>query len=368
VNQRTFVFPTRYSVANKYALWNAADDVAGIKLYPKTGDTIKFTNCLFISESRYRWEFDASSATSGWTGDFSGITIVGANVTLQAVFTFSGMKFIDCPVFTLNAAVMQSCTFQGTTVTGGSPGDADNIASSSFTSAGTGHALVVTGTAATMTLSGLTFTDYAASDGSTGNEAIYINIATGSMTINVTNGGTTPSVRTAGCVITKVNARTVRVTAKDANTGSVIQGARVGLWATTGTSVGITRTGSTAYVAHTSHGYQTGQKVVIFGADQGEYNGIKTITYSNANEYTFTVSGTPATPATGTITSHKVILDADTNASGIVEDTAYNYVSDLNVEGRARKGSAATYYKTSPISGTITSAAGFDATIFMVED
>jgi hypothetical protein len=107
---------------------------------------------------------------------------------------------------------------------------------------------------------------------------------------------------------------------------------------------------------------------VIFGADQGEYNGIKTITYSNANEYTFTVSGTPATPATGTITSHKVILDADTNASGIVEDTAYNYVSDLNVEGRARKGSAATYYKTSPISGTITSAAGFDATIFMVED
>jgi len=79
------------------------------------------------------------------------------------------------------------------------------------------------------------------------------------------------------------------------------------------------------------------------------------------------VSGTPTTPATGTILSHRVILDGDTNVSGIVETTAFNYTSDLAVTGRVRKGTSSIYYKTSPVSGTITSA-GFDATAFMVKD
>jgi len=357
----SFQFPTAYDGVN-YFLWNAAANVAGIKFYPQTGDVIKFTNCLFTGETAYRWEFDASSATSGWTGDFSGTTLVGATVTLRPVMTFSGMKFVSCPAFTLNSAVVDGDTFYNTKVSAASPADAADISHCAFTSGGTGHAIEIGGAAASFELHGCTFSGYS---GTSTNAAIYVNIASGTMTISITGGGDTPSVRTAGATVTVVNARTVRVTAKDASTGSVIQTARVGLWATTGASVTITRSGSTATVAHTAHGYQTGQKVVIFGANQGEYNGIKTITYLSADSYTFTVSGTPDTPATGTIASHRGILDGDTNSSGIVENTAFPYTSDLDVTGRVRKGNA---YRNAPVSGTITNAAGFDATAFMVSD
>jgi hypothetical protein len=46
-----------------------------------------------------------------------------------------------------------------------------------------------------------TLSGYAASDGSTGDEAIYVNVGSGSLTITVL-GGTTPSIRTAGATVT----------------------------------------------------------------------------------------------------------------------------------------------------------------------
>lgn len=68
---------------------------------------------------------------------------------------------------------------------------------------------------------------------------------------------------------------------------------------------GLTRSGSTATVDQgAAHSYVTGDIVTIAGADQSEYNGDHTITVTGANTYTFSVTGTPATPATGTITSH----------------------------------------------------------------
>ena len=64
----------------------------------------------------------------------------------------------------------------------------------------------------------------------------------------------------------------------------------------------ITRSSTTATVTtSTAHGYVTGQKVVISGATQTDYNGAFTITVTNATVFTYTVAGSPATPATGTI-------------------------------------------------------------------
>lgn len=67
------------------------------------------------------------------------------------------------------------------------------------------------------------------------------------------------------------------------------------------TTVTITRSGTTATVAHTSHGYTKDTQVQISGATQTDYNGIHSITVVNANSYTFSVSNSPTTPATGTI-------------------------------------------------------------------
>lgn len=70
------------------------------------------------------------------------------------------------------------------------------------------------------------------------------------------------------------------------------------------TLTSITRSGSTATATYTSHGFKAGQLVYIAGANETEYNGNKRVlTVPDANTFTFTVSGTPATPATGTITA-----------------------------------------------------------------
>lgn len=71
----------------------------------------------------------------------------------------------------------------------------------------------------------------------------------------------------------------------------------------------ITRTDSTATATKIGHGYQSGQRVTISGASQTEYNGTVLITSVTANTFTYTVSGTPVTPATGTITAATVAIN-----------------------------------------------------------
>lgn len=67
----------------------------------------------------------------------------------------------------------------------------------------------------------------------------------------------------------------------------------------------ITRSGSTATAtASVNHGYKVGDMVIITGAGQTEYNGLQTITAKSCTTFDFTVSGTPASPATGTITAN----------------------------------------------------------------
>ena len=69
----------------------------------------------------------------------------------------------------------------------------------------------------------------------------------------------------------------------------------------------ITRSGSTATVTSTTrHGLFNGFKVRIRGAAQAEYNGDFTASVSSPTVFTITVSGSPATPATGTLSLNKL--------------------------------------------------------------
>lgn len=70
------------------------------------------------------------------------------------------------------------------------------------------------------------------------------------------------------------------------------------------TILSITRNGSTATVSFsTAHGYRSTipQVIAISGADQSEYNGEFFIGNVTANTFDITITGTPATPATGSI-------------------------------------------------------------------
>lgn len=53
----------------------------------------------------------------------------------------------------------------------------------------------------------------------------------------------------------------------------------------------------------TGHGFSDGDPVVIAGANQQEYNGTFNITVIDVNTFSYTITGSPTTPATGTITA-----------------------------------------------------------------
>ncbi len=73
--------------------------------------------------------------------------------------------------------------------------------------------------------------------------------------------------------------------------------------AQTPTSITLGSDGVTATVALTGHLFADGDVVDIAGATQTEYNGSPNITYVDADHFTYQVTGTPASPATGTITA-----------------------------------------------------------------
>src|SRR3989338_400192 len=361
-------FPSQKNYAKKVVNYNGIDNEVGFTYYPGASDTIIHRSSVISSPSKYHWRIHASASASA-SYDFSGLSIIGAgDVTLQAVTTFTGMSFTDCPAITQNGAVMTSCTFTDSVVNASSPANADNISASDFVSSGTGHGMIITGTAADITLTGLTFTGYS---GTSANAAIYVNIASGSMIISIAGGGSIPSIRTAGCSVTVQNAVTVKVTAKDADTLAAIVGARVLMEADTGgdlpagASVSITRTGTTPSVAHTAHGLSNGAKVGIRGADQIEYNGVFTISNVSTNAYDYTMSSDPGSSATGTPTATAVILSDVTDASGILQTTSFNYTGNQPITGNVRKATSGTKYKTGALTGTIIST-GLNTTILLL--
>jgi len=72
-------------------------------------------------------------------------------------------------------------------------------------------------------------------------------------------------------------------------------------------------------------------------------------------------SGGPETQGT-------ILLNGLTNASGVYQDTAYNYIGDQSIQnGRVRKSSSSPYYKPTTISGTITST-GISLTAVLIRD
>ncbi len=318
--------------------------------------------------------------------------LFGETITLNTLCTSTDDKFIECELIvpggiTLTRPVFTNCdaitlTAANDLISGGSTAlhntaanipfittdDLANITNHAFVNtSGVGHAIEITATG-TYAFVGNTFTGYGA-DAS--NAAAIYNNSGGLVTINISGGGGTPTFRNGTSASTVVNAGAVSttITVLDARDNSVVENARVLVTCTaTGDepfedTVTITRSGSTASVAHTAHGMANGDKVLIEGAVENEYNGVYAITNSSANAYDYTVSGTPATPATGTILATAVIIDGLTNASGVITDSR-SYTSDQGITGNVRKSSATPFFKASPaLSGTIDTADGLSITV-----
>lgn len=123
--------------------------------------------------------------------------------------TLTSTTFRRCGLVTTGGATLTGCTIDDTTDTAkavivSSPANAAKITNTTFVRGDSAHnGLEIGGTAANITLTGLEFSGYSATVDA--DKAIYVNISTGSMTINVSGGsGVTLSshVRTAGCTVT----------------------------------------------------------------------------------------------------------------------------------------------------------------------
>lgn len=251
-------------------------------------------------------------------------------------------------------------------------GEFDDMA---FTQGVNAHHAIEFGTNSplTMTVRGLVSAGFDASDAANGS-FFHVLRTTGTVTINVVGGSGNFSFKSAGATVNIViDPVTSLFTVLDEN-GAPLENARVKMEASDGTgdlpfsdTVTITRSGSVASVAHTAHGMVDNNIVAIRNADQPEYNGSKVITNVTTNAYDYTVSGTPTTPATGTIDATGCVVSGLTDVNGEISDTR-TWTQPQPIIGKARKSSASPFYKSSLITGTISTTLGISTTNVMIRD
>jgi len=142
----------------------------------------------------------------------------------QSNSTVEDTTFARCNQVTLGGATMSGCIFSnstaavallaGTSVT--------TLSNAQFISSGTGHGLELTG-GTSHTLTNVTFSGYAGTNGSTGNEAVYVNIGSGTVTIT---SDTDFSYRTAGATVVKnIGQKTLTISNVIAGSDIVIKSA-----------------------------------------------------------------------------------------------------------------------------------------------
>lgn len=148
-------------------------------------------------------------------------------ITCTSEVTLTSCAITSVGLITQSSAVFTDCTFVNLTgAVGILSDDPSKISDCTFTSDGTGHAIEIS-VPGTYTFDGNIFSGYGSND--TTDAAIYNNSG-GAVTLNITGGGSTPTIRNGtGASTTVNNAVTISVTVKN-TAGSAIQNARVAVY------------------------------------------------------------------------------------------------------------------------------------------
>jgi hypothetical protein len=326
-------------------------------VFVHTAGTIDFDNCQFTDMDTFTLIAGSDIQGSTWRR-CNAITAPGSTLNNSSVLASSVAA--DASALVWNVATDPDGKLDGMT----------------FSKGATAHHAIELGasTPASISLRGWTVTGFNTVDGN--NDSVILNTSGKAITVNVFDATGTISFKNSGVGSSTTivsGAVSLNINVKD-TAGTNIQSARVLLKASDGTgpfpfedTVTITRSGTTATVSHTAHGMAVADKVQIKGADQPEYNGVFSITNPSTNAYDYTVSGSPASPATGTIKATFVALHDLTNASGNVTASRV-YATDQPVTGVVRKSTSSPYYQTGPLGGTVDSATGYTANVQLVSD
>jgi hypothetical protein len=320
--------------------------------------TVSMTGCLFLDMDTFAFD------TNG---------------------TIDTCSFVGCGQITHGGADFDSCNFEGYEGTAGTAymtyaesvdpdGEIDNCAFTKGTAATHAIEFDATNTPTTITLRGIDFSGYNASNGNN-DSTLYFPSTTKSYTVNLVgcSGNISYRVGSGGSVSLVTNPVTLKVTVKDADDATVIQGVRVLIWVKNGNnypyqaSVSITSSGTTATVSHTAHGLSTNDNVLIEGANEEAYNGAYQITVTGVDAYTYTMAESASSPATGTLISTFCPINGDTDVNGEISDSR-TYTVDQAIAGRARKSTSSPLYKQGRIDDIIDNVDGRDVSVFLISD
>lgn len=296
------------------------------------------------------------------------------NVTLTSACTINGE--VECQLLTQGSADIENAVIKTNALTSVAClqdptfGTTTDLNNTEFVETGAGHAVEIP-VVGSYTLTELTWTGYGAD--TTDDAALDLTATTGTYNLTI-SGGTTPTFKTAGATVNIIaGAVDTTITVKDEN-DAALENARVLVEAGDGTgdlpfedSVTITNVTTTASVSHTAHGMSDGEKVVIRGADQQDYNGVFPITNVTTNAYDYTMSGDPGTNATGTITATGAVVEGLTNVSGVVTASA-PFTVDQNVRGVVRKSTSTPFYKLVSFTDVVDKDTGLAKAVQMVLD
>jgi len=375
----------------------------GLTNFTDSNKSIVIDNTEWVQSNFNRIEIRNASSVVNWTN----ITITALGTVSKGQFevvdnaevNLDSCTFTDMTtfIFQSNSAVTNS-TFRrcGQITGGGADFDAclftnstaavslvlinlNQATNCTFQSDGSNHAVDLGTVPSTTSMNWNNYlTGYATSDGSTGNEAIRVNVAASqTLTINVGAGYSSPSVYNTGSgSVSVVSGQvTTSVTVTDLSDGSEISGARVLLWATTNVNklpnaiTSIIGSGTTATVAQTAHGLASGDNVIVSGVtNDDDYNGVFQVTVTNANEYTYTTTeNLGSSPASGTIVVKWAIITGTTDGNGYIEDVR-SFNNAQPIQGWVRKTSSSPYYQQGAITGTIDTSSGFDTNVQLATD
>jgi len=191
-------------------------------------------NISAANPTNARWSLTIDAAGIAEFTDTAGVWSGSDTITLRSTATLSDTTLINGTSLVQNSATLSGVTvLSANTATGVGyiQSNAPNLISDSSFTFSAGHAITIT-TPGTYTFTGNKFTGYGA--GGTNSAAIYNNSG-GAVTLNITGGGDTPTIRNGtGASTTVVNAVAVRVTSRDATTTTPLENARVYLTAAAG--------------------------------------------------------------------------------------------------------------------------------------
>ena len=222
----------REVTANNY-LWKGLMSLGNATVvdFRDSNATISVDNTKHVTPAFNRIEINNAGSRVDWTGvtiaalgsvsrgdleviDDADVNFEACSFSDMGTFgflgssTINGTTFRRCNLITTGGGLFDACSFDSSNDTAkavivSSPANAAKITGSEFVSTGSGNGLEIGGTAANITLNDLDFTGYSTTIDA--DKAIFVNIATGSMTINISGGsGVTADshVRTAGCIVT----------------------------------------------------------------------------------------------------------------------------------------------------------------------